>query len=138
MSITTTAIKAIEKRLPKVIDARTHGLIDYCDAAFFLGMAFVYRRKNRPAALAALITGSFVLVESLMTDYPLGAADFIPFETHGRLDAGFAASSYGIPKLFGFEGTRASAIFKANAFVAGAVVGLTDFDSQHARDRKQA
>src|SRR3954449_2969786 len=111
MSITTAALGEVEKRLPKVIDARTHGIIDYCHAAFFFGMAIYYGRRNRKAASAALATGAFILVESLLTDYPFGARKVIPFETHGRMDAGFAASSFGMPNLFGFAGTAAAQVF---------------------------
>ena len=136
MPIATEALQTLEVRLPKVIDARTHGMIDYSHATFFLTVALVCRKKNPPAALAALLTGSFVLVQSLLTDYPLGAKPVIPFATHGAMDGGFAALSYFIPNLFGFEGTKASAIFRTNAFVEATVVGLTDFDSEHARDEK--
>jgi hypothetical protein len=138
MSIQSTAQKQLESRLPKVIDARTHGIIDYCHAAFFLGMAWFCRRNNRPAALAALITGSFVLVESLLTDYPLGAFRVLPFRTHGRMDAGFAASSPVMPRMFGFGGTPAARIFQGNGIVEAAVVGLTDFSSEHARAEEAA
>jgi hypothetical protein len=133
MSITTAALEQVEKRLPKVIDARTHGIIDYCHAAFFLGMAALFARKNRAAATAALATGAFILVESLLTDYPLGAAKVLPFETHGRMDAGFAASSFMMPKWFGFSGTGAAQVFKMNGFIEGMVVGMTDWNSERAR-----
>jgi hypothetical protein len=96
-------------------------------------MAFLCRKSNRPAALAALITGSFVLVESLMTDYPLGVFRVLPFRTHGRMDAGFAASSPVMPRVFGFSGTPAARVFQGNGIVEAAVVGLTDFSSEHAR-----
>ena len=102
MSVATVAVNQLENRLPKVIDARKHGMIDYCHAAFFLGMALVCRKSEPRAALAALMTGSFVLVQSLLTDYPLGVKKVIPFRVHGQMDAAFAASSFMIPKVFGF------------------------------------
>ncbi len=133
MSLATAALGEVEKRLPKVIDARTHGIIDYCHAAFFFGMAIFCARRNKRAATAALATGAFILAESLLTDYPFGAKKVIPFETHGRMDSGFAASSFGMPKLFGFSGTAAAQVFTINGFVEGAVVGMTDWDSERAR-----
>ena len=42
MSIATAAPGAAERRLPKVIDARTHGILDYCHAALFFGVAIYY------------------------------------------------------------------------------------------------
>lgn len=136
MSLATAALGEVEKRLPKVIDARTHGIIDYCHAAFFFGMALFCARKNRRAAKAALATGTFILAESLLTDYPLGAKQAIPFEMHGRLDAGFTASSFMVPAWFGFSGTAAAEVFKINGFVEGLVVGMTDWDSERARNQK--
>ncbi len=136
MSIASAALGELERRLPKVIDARTHGIIDYCHAAFFIGMAIFCARRNKRAATAALATGAFILAESLLTDYPLGAKKVIPFETHGRMDAGFAASSFGMPKLFGFADSAAAHIFTINGFVEGTVVGMTDWNSERARNEE--
>jgi hypothetical protein len=136
MSLATAALGEVEKRLPKVIDARTHGIIDYCHAAFFFGMAIFCARRNKRAAIAALATGAFILAESLLTDYPLGARKVIPFATHGRMDAGFSGSSFMMPRWFGFSGTAAAQVFKINGFVEGAVVGMTDWDSERARNQE--
>lgn len=133
MSLATAALGEVEKRLPKVIDARTHGIIDYCHAAFFFSMAIFYARRNKRAATAALASGAFILAESVLTDYPFGAKKVIPFETRGRIDAGFAASSFGMANLFGFTGTAAAQVFAINGFVEGAVVGMTDWNSERAR-----
>jgi hypothetical protein len=135
MSLATAALGEVEKRLPKVIDARTHGIIDYCHAAFFFGVAIFFARRNRRAATAALATGALILTESLLTDYPMGAKKVISFETHGQMDSAFTASSFMMPKLFGFSGTPAAEIFKINGFVEGAVVGMTDWDSERARSQ---
>ena len=133
MSVATVVVNQLENRLPKVIDARKHGMIDYCHAAFFLGMALVCRKSEPRAALAALMTGSFVLVQSLLTDYPLGVKKVIPFRVHGQMDAAFAASSFMIPKVFGFSDSAAASVFTGNSFVEAAVVGATDFSSERAR-----
>jgi hypothetical protein len=136
MSLATAALGEVEKKLPKVINARTHGIIDYCHAAFFFGMAIFCARRNRRAATAALATGTFILAESLLTDYPLGAKKVIPFEAHGRMDAGFAASSFMMPGWFGFSDTAEAQIFKMNGFIEGAVVGMTDWNSERARSQE--
>ncbi len=133
MSLAAVALGEIEKKLPKVIDARTHGIIDYCHAAFFLGMAIFCARRNRRAAKAALATGAFILAESLLTDYPLGARKVLPFAMHGRMDASLAASSFMMPAWFGFSGTAEAQVYKINGFVEGMVVGMTDWDSGRAR-----
>jgi len=133
MSVATAVLNRLEDRLPKVIDARTHGIIDYCHASFFLGMALVCRKKNGRAALASLITGGFILAEALMTDYPLGVFKILPFARHGEMDGAFAASSLVVPRVFGFEGTGASVVFKVNAITEASVVGMTNFNSEDAR-----
>ncbi len=119
--------------LPKPISAKVHGYIDYGHAAFFLGMALVCRKKNPRAALAALATGSLVLVQSLLTDYPLGASPVLSFNAHGKIDAAFGASSALMPELYGFSGTKAATIFRVNSLVESTVVALTDWDSNKAR-----
>lgn len=136
MSVANVALNQLENRLPKVIDARKHGMIDYSHAAFFLGMAYVCRKSEPRAALAALLTGSFVLVQSLLTDYPLGVKKVIPFKVHGQMDAAFAASSFMVPKVFGFTDSPAASVFKGNSFVEAAVVGATDFSSERARSEE--
>ncbi len=131
--VTNAAMYGLETRLPKVIDARTHGIIDYCHAAFFFGMAWFCRKSEPRAALAAAVTGSFLLAEAMLTDYPLGVKKVIPFEMHGKIDAAIAGSSFMVPRVFGFSGTPAATVFQANGFAEGAVVGMTDFDSASAR-----
>ncbi len=123
-------------KLPKVINARTHGMIDYSHAAFFLTMALVWRRTNKRAALAALGTGAFVLVQSLLTDYPLGAAPVLSFETHGKMDGAFASGGWLLPRVLGFADTPEARVFELNSAVEGTIVALTDFDSQRARQAK--
>jgi hypothetical protein len=133
MSIATRALEQVEKRLPKVIDARAHSIIDFCHAGFFLGMAWFLRRREPRASWAALAAGSFLLAEALCTDYPLGVVRQLPFETHGRMDAAFAASSMALPRILRFEGTPAAAIFKGNSLAEAAIVGMTDWNSRRAR-----
>jgi hypothetical protein len=132
MTIATRALEQVEKRLPKVIDARTHSIIDYCHAGFFLGMAWFLRKKEPRASWAALATGSFLLAEALCTDYPGGVVKQLPFEAHGRMDAAFAASSMALPRILRFEGTPASAVFKGNSLASAAMVGMTDWNSKRA------
>ncbi len=122
-----------KKLIPKIINARTHGIIDYCHAAFFLTLGFILLKSNKRAAAGALTTGSIVLVQSLLTDYPLGIKPVISFETHGKLDAAFAAVSFFVPDIFRFPYTKSANVFVSNMFVESTVVALTDFSSIRAR-----
>ncbi len=138
MPFITSILPLIENRLPKIISARTHGIIDYSHAALFLTTALIVRKSNPRAAWAALATGSFVLAQSLLTDYPLGTKPVIPFATHGKMDAGFASASWAVPRVFGFEDTKAAKLFQINSVAEAVVVGLTDFDSERASKNTSA
>lgn len=125
--------------IPKVIDPTTHGIIDYCHSAFFFTVGiFCARSRNKAASCAAFATSAFILVQSLVTDYPLGARPLISFETHGKIDVAFASSSWLVPLLFRFKGTPAAGIFEGNSLAEASVVALTDWNSQRARYERQA
>ena len=125
--------------IPKVISPTAHGIIDYCHAAFFLTLGVLSARsRNKPAARAAFATGGFILVQSLLTDYRFGAKPVFSFETHGKMDAVFASTSWMVPLLFGFQDTPAGKIFEGNSFAEASVVAFTDWNSQRAHDERHA
>ena len=132
MALGTLALHQLEAKLPKVISPKTHGIIDYCHAAFFATLAIVCWKSNRRAAVAAASTSALVIGQGLLTDYKWGVEKVIPFEVHGQMDGGFAALSLGIPKMFGFEDTVPATIFHVNAFVEATIVGLTDWNNERA------
>jgi hypothetical protein len=133
-----TTLSALQRKLPKVITPAAHSVIDYGHVAFFLTTGMVLWKKNRRGAIAALGTGAFVLVQSLLTDYPGGVLPRISFKTHGRMDAGFASASTVIPRLLAFDHTPAAQIFHANSLVEACVVGLTQFDGAEAAHQNTA
>jgi hypothetical protein len=128
----------LQKNLPKVISPKAHGVIDYAHAAFFLAVGLVCRRPNRRAARAAFVTSSFILAQSLLTDYRFGIRPVISFETHGKMDSVFASSSWAIPLVFGFTSTAAARIFEVNSLAEASVVGMTDWDSRRAHRERIA
>ncbi len=129
-------LPAIQSRLHKDIDSRTHGILDYCYAGLFLTLGFIFLKSNKRAAAASLTTGAFVLVQSLLTDYPLGVTPLISFHTHGQIDGAFASTSWALPFVFGFAETAPAKIFTSSSLIEGAIVALTDFSSEHARAQK--
>lgn len=56
-------------KLPKFISPTAHGVIDYCHAAFFFTVGMLCSRSNKRAAVAAVATGSFILVQSMLKIY---------------------------------------------------------------------
>lgn len=125
-------------KLPKFISPTAHGVIDYCHAAFFFTVGMLCSRSNKRAAVAAVATGSFILVQSMLTDYRFGIKPVIPFSTHGKMDRVFAASSWMIPMVFGFRGTKAAKIFESNSLAESTVVAATDWNSERAHRESQA
>jgi hypothetical protein len=87
----------------------------------------------KAAARAAFATSGLILVQSLLTDYRVGAKPVFSFETHGKMDAVFASSSWMLPLLFGFKDTAAGKIFEGNSLAEASVVAITDWNSQRAR-----
>lgn len=124
---TAVIVHELQKRLPKLITPDVHGLFDYAHAAFFLCAGALLWKRNRAAAVASFATSGLILGEALITDYPLGATPVVSFETHGQLDAALASASLITPQLFGFGKTGAATLFRLNAIVEGAVIGLTDY-----------
>lgn len=114
--------------IPKVISPTAHGVIDYCHAAFFFTVGVLCTRsRNKGAARAAYATSGFILVQSLLTDYPFGVKPVFSFKTHGKMDTVFAASSWMLPLLFGFKDTLAAKIFEGNSLAEAGVVAATDW-----------
>jgi hypothetical protein len=127
---TAIVVHELQKRLPKVISPELHGVIDYAQATVFLCAGLFLWKRNRAAAVAALAAGSLKLGESLLTDGPLGVYPALSYEQHGEMDAAIASASLIAPQLLGFGKTGAAAtLFRINALVEGAIVGLTDYKS---------
>lgn len=127
-----------QNKLPKVINPTTHGMIDYGHALFFFTMGLLCRRKNPAASTAAFTVGSFVLMQSLLTDYRFGWKPLFSFETHGKMDTVMASSSWMVPLLFGFRGTGAAKVFEVNSLVESSIVGMTQWDSELAHEEREA
>ena len=132
MPLINTGLDTLETKLPKVISPTVHGIIDYAHAAFFFTVGVFCSRSNKRAASAAFATSGFILAQSLLTDYRFGAKPVISFETHGKMDSVFAASSWMIPQIFGFKETPAARIFEANSLAEASVVGTTDWNAERA------
>lgn len=116
-------------RRTRVIDQKTHAVLDYLTTAYFLGLAAYFWDKHRRASAVALINAGEVLGLSMFTDYPGGVFKKIPFETHGKVDLIQAASAAGLPWLMGF-GHRSQAMpFHLQALNEVGVVDLTDWES---------
>src|SRR4051794_19539267 len=115
---------------PRVIDRRTHAVLDYLTTGYFMILAAYFWDSNKRAAATALINGGAVLGVSMFTDYPGALSRKIPFETHGKIDMMQAGMAAGLPLLLGFSTSAAALPFKAQAMNEVAVVMATDWESR--------
>jgi hypothetical protein len=138
MSLINANLHTLETKLPKVIGPTAHGIIDYAHAAFFFTVGVCCSRSNKRAASAAFATSGLILAQSLLTDYRFGAKPVFSFETHGKIDSVFAASSWMIPQIFGFRETPAAKIFEMNSLAEASVVGMTDWSGERAHEERIA
>jgi hypothetical protein len=102
----------IDDGFPKIIPSRVHAAIDYIHAGTNFLAAALFRRRNPPAARAAVALGASVLANALMTDYELGVFRVYSFKVHGVLDYGVAAASAAIPSLLGIKHTPEARYFE--------------------------
>jgi hypothetical protein len=116
-------------QIPRVIDARSHAVLDYATAAGFLALGAYMQPRNSLAAALAFINGAAVLGLSLLTDYPGGLWRVISFKTHGIVDAVQAGLSGTGPRLFGFENAPEAKLFYGQAALEAGVIAATDWSS---------
>ncbi len=127
MPLLQQAAKWSTNKLPKVINPKAHAVIDYAMAASFFGMAAFFWRRNKRAAVSALVCGAAETITSLCTDYPGGIVDEISFETHGAIDFGLSGMISSLPNMLRFSDEPESRFFMIQGIAMAAVTGLTDF-----------
>lgn len=122
--------------MKKVLDPKTHGILDYALAAMFLLAPSLFG-FTEVAATASYVIGVVYIGTSLLTRYPLGALKVIPFPTHGVLESVMAAAWIVMPWLLGFAGDAAARNFFVIAGVGLLVVALlTDYKASQAHSSR--
>lgn len=129
MPLTQTAANMVADKLPKVLDAKSHAIMDYVTAAGFAVMAAMFWGRNKRAAIGAAVCAGAVTATALLTNYPGGVKRVIDFRTHGRIDAGLAGMTAAIPNFLAFNDEDEAKYFRGAALMETVVTGLTDFDS---------
>jgi hypothetical protein len=128
----------ISDALPRVIDAKTHSIIDYIHAGTNFVAGAIFRKSNPRASNAAYALGAAVLVNALCTDYQLGVFRLWSFRVHGLLDYGVAATSAALPPLLGIEDTREAKYFYAQGGGETVIAGITDYTDESGARRIDA
>jgi hypothetical protein len=116
---------------PKVISPKTHAIIDYVHAGTNIVAGVLFRRSGRRrASNAAYALGAGVLVNALMTDYPLGMFRRYSFRVHGALDYGIAAASAAMPRLLGIEDQPEARYFSWQGSSEGVIAAMSDYTDE--------
>ena len=129
MPLTQTAANMVADKLPKVLDAKSHAIMDYVTVAGFAALAAMFWGRNKRAAIGAAVCGGAVAATSLLTNYPGGVKRVISFQTHGRIDVGLAGMTAAIPNFLAFGDEDEAKYFRGAALMETVITGLTDFDS---------
>lgn len=136
MALMQKGVMAVTERMPKVISPKTHAIIDYATAGSFFLMGALLWNRNRRAALGSMLCGAMEAGTAMMTDYPGGVKPLLSFQTHGRIDAGFAGFVAALPNVMMFGDEPEANFFRGQAVALAAVTGLTDFSNGRARGRR--
>ena len=129
MPIANRAAQMVADRMPKVVDAKTHAVLDYVMGGACLALGAFFWKRNKRAAIAASMCGAATLANAMLTDYPGGVKKILSFETHGRIDAGLAGLTATMPSFFAFRGEDEAKYFTGLALAETVVAGLTDFET---------
>src|SRR3954466_8444106 len=127
MPLTDMATRAVADRLPKVIKPKAHAVLDYAVAGAMFTLAAFFWKRNKRAAIGAMVCGGATMTTSLLTDYPGGIKPMISFETHGKIDAGMAGLTATMPTFLAFGGIDEAKYFRGAALSETIITGLTDF-----------
>jgi hypothetical protein len=136
MPVLNRIAKVITKPLPRMVSPTAHAVVDYVTVGSFLVSAGFFWRRNKRAALAALICGSADLILSLLTDYPGGVKRVISFPVHREIDLGLAAMTATIPEFLAFKDDSERKFFLAQGALITAANELTRFPETVHRTQK--
>lgn len=117
------------KKLPRVIDPKTHKSLDFLTTAAFFMIAGGFWGKHKRATATALINGGAVLAATLLTDYDGDGKRPISFPDHGKIDIAQASMASGLPVVMGFANSAAAMVFEAQAMVETLVISSTDWEA---------
>ena len=128
MPILDQAAKLATRKMPKIITPKAHAIIDYAIAASFFAIGANLWRRNRLAAVSALLCGAAGTVTSLCTDYPGGVTRQLSLETHRTIDFALSGIITSVPSMsFTSLTDRKPTFFALQGLAMATVAGLTDF-----------
>jgi hypothetical protein len=127
MPLLNNVAKLAVKPIPRVISPQTRAVADYVNAGVFLVSAALFWRRNKRAAVGAVVTGGASLAIALLTDYPGGIRKAIAYRRRREIDFGLAAMSASIPELLAFDKEPESKFFIAEGVFISAFTELSRY-----------
>jgi len=120
MPAITSIARVVAKPVPRMISPRVQAILDYVLVGSFLGTASWFWRRNKRAALAALLCGSAKLAVTMLTDSPGGLRKVIQPHARREVDLGLAAMVATMPEFFAFKDEPEKKFF----LVQGALIAV--------------
>lgn len=121
--------------LPRILPPNGHAVVDFLTAGIFLGSAAWLWKKNRRAAVAALLCGSAELAVNLLTDYDGLRRKPFGLGIHRHLDFGLAAMTALMPEMLRFDNAEKTFFVAQGAFMT-ATNQVTRFSAGSGRGEK--
>jgi hypothetical protein len=137
MPILNAISQIAAKPFPRAISPKTHAIIDYITVGSFFTTAALFWRRNKRAAIAALIAGGAELTVNVLSNYPGGLKKVINFPAHREIDFGLAAMTATLPELFAFQDDGERKFFLAQGAVMSAIAQLTRSPERKLRAEKR-
>ena len=94
-------------------------------------------KRNKRAAIAAIISGGAELAVSLFTNYPGGVTKVINFRTHRDIDFGLGAMTATMPEFLAFKDEDEKKFFLAQGAMISVISQLTKVPERAVRAEKK-
>lgn len=127
MALMQKGVALAASRMPKKITPRVHAALDYAIAGSFFLAGALFWKRNRRAAMGALLCGGATAAVSLLTDYTGCNGKPISYPMHGKIETGLIAMTAAIPRLVRIEDEPQAKFFSRQALAKTAITGMTDF-----------
>jgi len=114
----------------RILSARTHGILDYVTVTGFALAPTVLGFDGLPKGICYALAGIHLLL-TLLTNFPLGAAKWIPLAFHGPIELIVSIALVFLPWVLGFADYAAARYFFVAAGATIFVVwALTEYNGK--------
>ena len=127
MPLLNTVAQMVAKPFPRVISPKTRAGLDHVNVGVLLMSGAWFWRRNKRAALGALVGGGAALVLNLLTSYPGRGRNVISFRSRREIDLGLAGLISTMPEFFAFKDDEERKFFMAEGVLMAVVAELTQF-----------